>query len=244
MPHERPKHTLISDHLLREIRQGDLPVGALIPTEAELMRSFGVSRNTVRTAIQSLKARGVVASRQGQGSKVISCEPAGAFVETIQSIHELITFGQETHRELLAKRTVKAGPELATKFGCEEGRLLAEAVMLRKTLDPDARAIAVVTLWMDVLIEPVIDGLSTIHKAAAEIVADQFGYEPKSVTQTVEADLLGESDALALDMPKGAPSLIIERRYHVEVDEVPYLIARSVCRADAIKLASSFVTSG
>ena len=60
MPHERPKHTLISDHLLREIRQGDLPVGALIPTEAELMRSFGVSRNTVRTAIQSLKARGIV----------------------------------------------------------------------------------------------------------------------------------------------------------------------------------------
>lgn len=244
MTQERPKHTLISDHLLREIRQGGLPVGALIPTESELMRSFGVSRNTVRTAVQNLKAQGVIASRQGQGSMVINCEPQGAFVETIQSIDQLVTFGQETRRELLSRRTLQADSELAKKFGCEEGRMFAEAVMLRKTLDPDSKAIAVVTLWLDILIEPVIDGFSTIHKAASEIIADQFGIEPKSVSQTVYSDILGAEDSIALGMTEGSPALIIERNYHANFDGVPYLIARSVCRADAIKLASTFVNSG
>ena len=39
-------------------------------TENELMRAYGVSRHTVRAAVQDLKSRGIVSSQQGQGSKV------------------------------------------------------------------------------------------------------------------------------------------------------------------------------
>ena len=241
MSNGKPKYSLIADHLMREIQDGQLAVGGLIPTESELMRAFGVSRNTVRMAIQHLKQRGVIASRQGQGSKVIDSAREGAFIETIQSIDELVTFGQETQRELIARRSVAADADLARMFDCAIGRRLAEARMLRKTTGPAPRTIALVTLWMDVLIEPVIEGLATIRKSAAEIIADEYGYKPMSVTQTVEAGLLGDADAATLGVPPGSPALIIERRYRVEIDAEPYLIARSVCRADAIKVASTFV---
>lgn len=241
MPTEKPKYTLIADHLLREIQQGDLPIGGLIPTESELMRAFGVSRNTVRTAVQHLKQRGILSSRQGQGSKVINNQRQGAFIETIQSIDELVTFGQETQRDLIARRSVDADEDLARKFKCTIGRRFAEARMLRKTIGQTPRTIALVTLWMDILIEPVIDSLATIRKSAAEIIADEYGYKPMSVTQTVEAGLLNDTDAVALDVPFGSPSLIIERSYHAEIDAEPYLVARSVCRSDAIKIASTFM---
>ncbi len=50
-------------------------------------------------------------------------------------------------------------------------------------------------------------------------------------------------EAEALGMPEGSPALIIERHYRSDFDGIPYLIARSVCRADLVKLASRFVTS-
>ena len=241
MPIEKPKYTLIADHLLREIQQGQLPIGGLIPTESELMRAFGVSRNTVRTAVQHLKQRGILSSRQGQGSKVINNRRQGAFIETIQSIDELVAFGQETQRELIAQRSIDANEDLARKFNCAIGRRFAEARMLRRTIGPAPRTIALVTLWMDVLIEPIIESLATVRKSAAEIIADEYGYKPMSVTQTVEAGLLNDKDAVTLDVPYGSPSLIIERHYRAKIDEEPYLVARSVCRSDAMKVASTFV---
>ncbi|NKB51074.1 MAG: GntR family transcriptional regulator [Rhizobiaceae bacterium] len=239
----KPKYSLIADHLMREISDGLHPVGELLPTEAELMRAFGVSRHTVRFAVQDLKKRGVVASRQGQGSRVVASAPASAFIETIQSIDELITFGQATVRELIGRRVIEADELLAERFGCAVGRRLAEARMLRKTIEPQPRTIALVTIWIDALIEPVIDRFSEFHKSGAEIIADQYGYVAKEVNQTVYADTFSNEEANALGISCGSPALIIERQYRTSPTSEPYMLARSVCRADTIKLASTFVNS-
>ena len=243
MPVEKPRYSLIADHLTREIQDGRHPVGQLLPTESELMRAFGVSRHTIRTAIQELKQRGLVQSRQGQGSTVVTTTPAAAYVETIQSIDQLITFGQETRRELISRTVVAADADLAAMFGCGIGRRLAEIRMLRKTTDGNGRTIALVTLWLDVILEPAVDAFSTIRKSAAEIIHEQFGIETKVVRQIVRAEALNAADAATLGVEVGASALVIERRYHSTQTSEPFLIARSLCRADAIALASNFTQS-
>jgi DNA-binding FadR family transcriptional regulator len=55
-----------------EIRSGRWPVGARIPTEPELVAAFGVGRNTVREALQSLVHAGLLSREQGRGTFVIS----------------------------------------------------------------------------------------------------------------------------------------------------------------------------
>ena len=79
----QPKYSLIADQLMRDIVKGRHKVGSYLPTENELMHAYGVSRNTVRTAVQDLRARGVVSSRQGQGSTVIAASEKSAFAESI-----------------------------------------------------------------------------------------------------------------------------------------------------------------
>ncbi len=54
------------------INSGEWAVGAKIPPEAELMRLFGVSRNTVREAVQSLGHSGLLAIRPGDGTYVMA----------------------------------------------------------------------------------------------------------------------------------------------------------------------------
>jgi GntR family transcriptional regulator, transcriptional repressor for pyruvate dehydrogenase complex len=55
------------ERLTEEITKGRLTPGDKLPTEAEMIRSFGVSRTVVREAIASLRAVGMVDSRQGSG---------------------------------------------------------------------------------------------------------------------------------------------------------------------------------
>jgi len=54
----------------RAIRQGDFAPGERLPSERELVETFGVSRVSVREAIRSLEAVGLVRVHQGRGAFV------------------------------------------------------------------------------------------------------------------------------------------------------------------------------
>lgn len=240
MPGAKPKYSLIADQLMRQINDGTLPVGAPMPTETELMRAYGVSRHTVRAALGQLRSRGVVSSRQGQGSRVVADAEQAAFTEKIQSVDELITFGQETRRALLSRRIVEADGTLARMFGCAPGRRLTEARMVRTSLGDAPKKIAIVTLWIDALLDPVVEAFEEEQKSAAEIIRDRFGLVTGSVTQTIQADSLDPDCADLLDSVPGAPALIVTRSYCQADSDVPFLIARSVCKADSFQVVSRF----
>ena len=57
----------VADQLAAEIRRGGLAPGDKLPTEAQLVMQFGVSRTVVREAVSRLKSLGLVDSRQGSG---------------------------------------------------------------------------------------------------------------------------------------------------------------------------------
>jgi GntR family transcriptional repressor for pyruvate dehydrogenase complex len=63
-------HEVIVHRLVQQIVRGEIPPGALLPTETELAEQFGVSRLTVREAIRVLTTKGLVAVKQGSGMRV------------------------------------------------------------------------------------------------------------------------------------------------------------------------------
>jgi GntR family transcriptional regulator, transcriptional repressor for pyruvate dehydrogenase complex len=60
----------VVDRLAEQIISGQLPAGAKLPSEQEMMRGMGVSRTVVREAVAALRARGLVITRQGAGAFV------------------------------------------------------------------------------------------------------------------------------------------------------------------------------
>jgi GntR family transcriptional regulator len=76
--------------LASEIIDGDLKVGDQLPTEDSLIARFGVSRITVRRAIQNLVSRGLVEIRRGKGTFV-------AAPKITQELTELSGFVEDMH---------------------------------------------------------------------------------------------------------------------------------------------------
>ena len=64
----------IAEMLEEKIKNGEYQIGDKLPPEPMLVEIFGVSRNTVREAIQSLTNSGLLETRQGDGTYVVATE--------------------------------------------------------------------------------------------------------------------------------------------------------------------------
>jgi DNA-binding FadR family transcriptional regulator len=71
--------TEVVDSLADSIREGQLQPGTKLPTEAEIMSHFGVSRTVVREAISKLQASALVETRHGIGTFVLAPQDPGNF---------------------------------------------------------------------------------------------------------------------------------------------------------------------
>lgn len=82
----------VVDVLSGRIREGALSAGEKLPTEAEIVEEFGVSRTVVREAISRLQAAGLVETRHGVGTFVLGLGDGAFFrispdqLETLQDV--------------------------------------------------------------------------------------------------------------------------------------------------------------
>lgn len=122
-----------------EIASGRWPVGERIPVEAELATAFGVGRNTVREALQSLVHAGLLSREQGRGTFVISSS------ELSGSLSRQLAGGSRLHylelRLALDSTAASLAAQRRTDADVEQlRRLRDEREASWATDDPDARA--------------------------------------------------------------------------------------------------------
>ncbi|WP_214759794.1 GntR family transcriptional regulator [Exiguobacterium sp. s146] len=65
---QRTKYNMVKDHILDWIKDGTVRPGEKIPSENELVQSFGVSRHTIRQAVGELVNEGYLYREQGSGT--------------------------------------------------------------------------------------------------------------------------------------------------------------------------------
>jgi GntR family transcriptional regulator, transcriptional repressor for pyruvate dehydrogenase complex len=102
-----------------KVLAGDLPPGHKLPSEAELVDEYRVSRTVIREAVTRLRAEGLVETFQGRGSFVLAMpEPTSFTVESaaIRTHHDVLDMidfrlGIECEAAALAARTDPAGRE-------------------------------------------------------------------------------------------------------------------------------------
>ena len=82
MSDAQPLYAKVKDHILENIRSGAWEAGRRVPSENELVESFGISRMTANRALRELTAEGFLSRVPGVGTfvKEAPCplEPDGA----------------------------------------------------------------------------------------------------------------------------------------------------------------------
>ena len=114
-------YALVKQFLKNELAGGRWPPGALMPSEAELVAEFGVSRMTVNRALRELQSEGLVERVQGVGTFAAERHRVSSTL-TIRDLHEEIEArGHRHHAEVHIRREERAAAALAQQLGLGEG---------------------------------------------------------------------------------------------------------------------------
>jgi GntR family transcriptional regulator len=193
--------------LREQILSGRFAEGDRIPTEAELVADYGVSRITVRQALSSLEHEGLLRREVGRGTFVKQQRAFKGELKVEGSLDDLISIGLFTSVKLLDVRTVTATPDEAAMLKLPPGSQLTRCARLRYW-HGDPYCHIVVDLPREIgrrLTKRDYQG--SILRA----LEDRLKIRIRDAQQTVRASLADAALARVLETRIGAPLLSIDR---------------------------------
>jgi GntR family transcriptional regulator len=210
-----------------------LRVGDAIPSERQLTQELGVSRLTVRAALDDLVREGLLVRRHGSGTFV--SEPKIAQELTMTSFTEdMQRRGMVPGSRTLGLRVTPAGAHL--------GRLLhvspSEPVMIISRLRlADRETMAIETLHVRESLVPGLTAPDLERQSFYEILEGRFGITIVGGHQTVEPTVTNEEESAALGVPLHSPAFLFERTTQSASGEIVEYV-RSIYRGDRYKLVT------
>jgi GntR family transcriptional regulator len=191
----------IADELRSELRSGDLGPGRLLPSEAELSRTYDASRVTVRRALEVLRDEGLIDSRQGFGW-FVAADPLRQSLGRLGTIEsQLADGGMGSERRILDFRFV-AAPERVREV------LHSDTVLRVRRLNlADGEPFALVTVWCPERYGAELSRADVERTPFYELLGIELG----GAVQTIGAAGASARDAELLAVPVGSPILRCER---------------------------------
>jgi GntR family transcriptional regulator len=208
----QPRYLQIALELKQAIAAGRYPVGAKLPTEAELCKQFGISRFTAREAVRVLSSSGLVTRRQRVGTVVVALPDDARYSHEARSVRDLLQYAQDTELRLAFVGRVPLSRAQARELDTEPGKEWVYAMGLR-VVPGQSRPICVTRLYLNPLLKGVEGKLRGRRGAVYALIEAEYGIGIERVEQELQAVLLDTDDAANLGAAAGSPALRVLRRY-------------------------------
>ncbi|MFF0288098.1 GntR family transcriptional regulator [Streptomyces sp. NPDC005262] len=200
-----PLYYQLSQQLEAAIEQGRLAPGSLLGNEIELAARLGLSRPTVRQAIQSLVDKGLMVRRRGVGTQVVHSQVKRP-LELSSLYDDLEAAGQRPATRVLCNRIEPATARIAAALGVPEGTDVHLVERLRSAHDEP------MALLRNHVPAGLVDlGTERLEATGLYRIMRAAGITLRSARQNVGARLATAEEAAQLAEPEGAPLLTMER---------------------------------
>ncbi|MFG2193524.1 GntR family transcriptional regulator [Streptomyces sp. NPDC048639] len=200
-----PLYFQLSQQLEAAIEKGRLAPGSLLGNEIELAGRLGLSRPTVRQAIQSLVDKGLLVRRRGVGTQVVHSQVKRP-LELSSLYDDLEAAGQRPATRVLVNTTESATAEVAAALGVPEG---SEVVLVERLRLAHGEPMAHLCNHLPA-------GLLDLDTARLESTGlyrlmREAGITLHSARQAVGARAASADEGEQLGEPEGAPVLTMQR---------------------------------
>jgi GntR family transcriptional regulator len=209
-----PLYYQVAQVLERAIEAGDLVPGDRLDNEIALAGSLGLSRPTMRRAIQYLVERGLLVRKRGIGTRVV--HPAVRRPVELTSLYDDLTAeGRHPTTDVLRLAEVPASDAVAHVLGVAEG---APVVALERLRHADGEPLALLRNHLPAGIVPLTEeamranGLYRTMRAA--------GIRLHLASQVIGARSATTTEARLLAEPRGAPLLTMRRTAYDDTGRV------------------------
>lgn len=188
-------------------------VGSLIPPEAVLRRRFGTSLYRIREAMNVLRKMGMVDSRPGIGTVVLSKTPMPLFVQSQQTLDGLVEAAQTTRLKVRSAGACTINKKLADELRLQLGSnwWLIDAVRFMRSSSEPIGALRVYVL-------PEFAGVSAQMDQwtgpVFQLIERLYGVRPASVEQDIDCCSLDAKTAAIFKVAVSTAALKVTRHWY------------------------------
>ncbi len=223
------KHEVVRDRVLDLVES--LAVGDAIPPERALCALFGVSRMTLRGAVDDLVREGRLVRRQGSGTYVAA--PKLAQAPSIASFTEdMLRRGLLPGSRTLSSGVTVAGARLGRRLGVSPAE---HVLVFRRLRLADGEPMALETLHVAESLVPGLTGPDLEDRSFYALLRDRYGLAVTRGLQTIEPTVTNEDESAALGVPHLSPAFLFELTTATAEGRTVEFV-RSVHRGDRSKL--------
>lgn len=210
----------------------DLKPHDLLPSERELAEIYGVSRTTVRLALQELEHLGFIYKKHGKGTFVSSISKSilnltGAYSFTEQ----MLSMGKEPKTIILDFEVIESNKYFSEQLGIHKGSKLIKIKRLRLA---DDEPMMLERSYLPYKRFETLTSQRLEEKPMYDIFLTDYNETIKCAEEEFYASIVSDKDATFLNVPKSSAALNLVRKTYNQANEViEYTL--SVARADQFR---------
>jgi GntR family transcriptional regulator len=229
-----PLYAQVETALASDIGTATLPPGSQLPSEDSLTARFGVSRTTVRKAVENLIARGLVEIRRGRGTFVTEPKIVQDMTELSGFVEDMVALGRNPTARLLDKRPVQASKVVAQQLGILAG---TQVFRIERVRLADGVALSFDETYLPLDIGEQVAKHDLEIEPIFSLLEDKYDLPLIEAQYQLEAVTADEKIAQALAVEVGSPIFRIERTCYCE-GRGPVDYERLYYRGDLIKFVT------
>lgn len=231
-----PRYYQLLEILQKRLQSSEFQPGDQFPTEERLCQEHGLSRGTVRRAINILVEEGLLRREQGRGTFVANSSSPPVFFRLADFSEDMQDRGFEPSTRVLKLHVIPASQEIADRLQVSVGEQVIESARVRlandKPMAYETRYLAY-KLCPQLLIEDL--ALESIHS----LLIDKYNIPLIRACHTVEARVLCEEDARLLEVEPGSAGFFVDRVTYT-VNDQPVTWYRTLYRGDEYRFTAEF----
>ncbi|HSV52967.1 MAG TPA: GntR family transcriptional regulator [Burkholderiaceae bacterium] len=230
----------IAADLTQKISSGEFAVGSLLPTEYQLMGSYGASRNTVRSALSQIETMGLISRKRNRGSTVEAQPGSASYSQSLTTLDDLISFAKSAIRQVQDSAEVVLDIPLARELGCVPGSRWLRISMTR------TKAGGQIPLnWTDAYVDSHYKKMHVLaadhpDKLLSDLIESNYGRQIVKVEQTVTSCIISGTVLEKLKLTQNTHGLKIIRKYR-DASKAVVLATRSIYPGDRYALTTTLV---
>lgn len=222
-----PRYSQIISYYQSLIESGKLVEGEQMPTEEAIGELFGVSRITVRQALDGLSQGGYIYKIQGKGSFVTSRKANMRLDHLIGFSEEMRGLGMEPSSILIDQVIMTPSEATAKALKLDKTQ---KVYVVSRVRCADGIPMAVERVYLPFTR---FAGIETydLKESLYTLLKDRYDCESNKAAQSIQAGLANSADAKLLQIKPGAPILRISRTTY-DANNIPFEYTESVYRGD------------
>lgn len=229
-----PKYYLLKQELIRKINSDELLEDHMIPSERKLIDTYGLSRITVRRAINDLVNEGYLYKIQGKGTYVKGDKRKQDLFSITSCTDDIINLGMTPSRKVLNVEVMEAYPKRSRQLEIDRGE---QIVTVDRVYFANDEPINHTIAYLPAKYFPKLEAHDFETQSLYTVLEQEYGVVITRATRTIEAVIAEGETAELLEVEEGVPIILFRGTTFAIIGnkEVPIETFKCHYRSDKFK---------